>query len=274
MALSDYKVGERKMLQECDVELDLHGYHHDEICGERPDADPERTCTAYHEAGHAVLHAATGYPCAMARVNDSGDSGTAFFYRKPYPVGLIEKPKKRRHTYKVIVGIKKGGGHIYGEPRTQLRTIGHEPVADWSKLDAFGNPATDYKERRETETEAEHWSMLLGAMGGPLAELKHRGEPGESWTKQASASDKSNAGSARASLKKLGRPVEQAEQQARELVEKHWHLIEAVAKALVKRGNLSATEIDSICRSAARRHIIEAAAVVRRQHIKGKQRAA
>jgi hypothetical protein len=175
----------------------------------------ERSATAYHEAGHAVIGLALQLPVAFVTIKP----------RASYPGHVSYAPK--HHSV----------GAVY--PRGSYR----KPIADMSEQDAFGNPVIE-------RNDDWHARAVMSIAGG-MAEAEFL-KDGYTWRKQASSSDKHNVAFYRRKLGDNARSVEEYEAECEKLVKQHWPMIEAVAVKLLKEETLSGNDVYAICWRIAR----------------------
>jgi len=181
----------------------------------RDNAERERTRTAYHEAGHAVIGLALKLPMAFATI-------------KPDRTNLGHVSQAPTH-------------HSLGE--VYARGSYRKPIADASEQDAFGNPVSKV---------AHDWhaNAVMDIAGG-MAEAEFA-KDGQGWRELASPSDKRNLAFARRKLGKKARSNEEYEAECERLIKRHWPLIEAVAVKLLTEETLSGVDVYGICWRAAR----------------------
>ena len=192
----------------------------------RDAADRQRSETAYHEAGHAVIALACGDP-----------------------VGMVTIALKNPHM--------AGAGHPTGLGYTYTRDRNGDRQFVSIDLDAFGNPAHK-REWGPKECRAE----ILLCMAGAMAEAVYRehADPLTAWRKLASPSDMSGARLGRRKLGETAKSWPEYASECLELVRQYWAMIEAVAKALVQKETLSGYEVDSICQRVVRRQHLKTGA--------------
>jgi hypothetical protein len=181
----------------------------------------ERTETAYHESGHAVIGLAVQLPVSLACIKPGGRSGYVAEASTPSPVGYVYKK--------------------YGQS-TKLDT-----KSKVTALDAFGNPP-----RKREVTPEEHHAEVVMCIAGPMAHAKLLGDITD-WREHASNADMSIARYHRGKLGDAAKSWDRYAQDTAALINKHWPMIEAVAARLMKVDLLNAREIDDICRRVVRR---------------------
>ena len=122
---------------------------------------------------------------------------------------------------------------------------------------AFGNPVSPTPDKRD------HHASIVISMAGGMAEIEYsKGEDVRKWNELAGTrTDQSHIKDYRRKLGENARKPEEYESECRELVARHWALIEAVANRLLKEETVGGTEILELCERIARN-------VVRRQHLK------
>jgi hypothetical protein len=202
-----------------EVKGDKDGWYPVKDWTARDEVKRERSCTAHHEAGHAVIALACGEP-----------------------VGMVTIALKRPHM--APAGYPTGLGYTYTHDREIVGT----------DLDAFGNPA----QKREWSPEKCRAEILL-CIAGPMAEAvyeKHA-DPMTAWRKLASPSDRSGIRYGRRNLGEAAKPWPEYESECLDLVRRYWAI--AVAKALLEKETLSGCEVDSICQRVVRRQHSKAA---------------
>ena len=183
----------------------------------RDKAERERSSTAYHEAGHAVIGLALKLPIAFVTI-------------KPRAGSL---------------------GHVSHAPSgRRLRTIYargsyySEPIADMSKQDAFGNPMSE----RNDDWHADIVMSIAGGMAG--AQFRKDRRP---WRKlEETSADKRCIAFARGKLGDRARSRQEYEAECKKLVKQHWPMIEAVAAKLLEEETLSGSDVEDICWRTAR----------------------
>lgn len=186
--------------------------------------EEDRTKTAFHEAGHAVIGLATGLQVGAA---------------------IIDKDRRGK-----VTELGDGGGgvvvsaHRAGSIRYFVR--GRKLVE--TDLDAFGRPAP----QRPEQPPEEHHAEVIMCIGGGMAQAKLQGDIAD-WRTLASSTDMSIARRHRTKLGDAAKTWEEYESEAAALVKRFWPMIQAVASALLQKSVLSGDEIDSIC-GRIRRH--------------------
>jgi hypothetical protein len=178
---------------------------------------------AHHEAGHAVVGLALRLPVAFVTIDDKRGSGHVSYPPSHAGVGKVWA----RGAY-----WKK-------------------PIADLSKVDAFGNPAA----KREVDWHAD----IVMCLAGGMAEAEHL-KNGETWRGRISSGDRSCIRYARRQLGEEARAEEEYAAECAALVRKHWTKIEAVAQKLLKEKTLSGDNVYRVCERDTRN-------AVRRQHL-------
>jgi hypothetical protein len=181
----------------------------------RNNAERERSATAYHEAGHAVIGLALQLPVAFVTIKP----------RASYPGHVSYAPK--HHSV----------GAVY--PRGSYR----KPIADMSEQDAFGNPVIERNDDR-------HADAVMSIAGG-MAEAEFL-KDGQTGRELASGTDKRCVAFARRKLGDKARSIEEYEAECEKLIKQHWPMIEAVAAKLLKEETLSGNDVYAICWRVAR----------------------
>jgi hypothetical protein len=182
----------------------------------RDKAERERSATAYHEAGHAVIGLALQLPVAFVTIKPrAGSPGHVSYAPKHHSVGAVY-------------------------PRGLYR----KPIADISEQDAFGNPVIE-------QNEDWHARAVMSIAGG-MAEAEFL-KDGRTWRRDfASSSDKRNVAFYRRKLGDKARGVEEYEAECEKLIKQHWPMIKAVAAKLLKEETLSGNDVYAICWRTAR----------------------
>jgi len=183
----------------------------------RDNAKRERSSTAYHEAGHAVVGLALKMPIAFVTIKP----------KKTGSLGHISQAPVRHSV-----------GEVYA------RGSYRKPIADASEQDAFGNPVSDDDNTRDWHAE----TVMSMAGGVAEAEFSKEGD----WRKLWSPSDKRRISWARGKLGDKARSTEEYEAECAKLIKQHWPLIEAVAAKLLKEETLSGNDVYAICWRTAR----------------------
>jgi hypothetical protein len=190
--------------------------------GARRAYEEERTKTAFHEAGHAVIGLAVGF-----------DVGAA----------IIDKDHRGK-----VTEPGSGDGGVVASGR-YAGSIGYymrgRKVID-SDLDAFGN-----KRERPEPTPEEHHGEVIMCIAGGMAEAKLLTRA--DWRSLASSGDMNIARRHRKKLGDAAKAWAEYERATAGLVERYWPMIQAVANALLQKRGLSGYDIDNICRRV-RRH--------------------
>ena len=187
----------------------------------RDNAERERRCIAYHEAGHAVIGLALKMPIAFVTIKQRAYSG-----------GHVSQAP-----------VHHSIGFVYA------RGSYSEPIADMCKQDAFGNPVAE----RNHDWHADIVMTIAGGMAE--AEFVKDGNP---WRELASSGDMRCIAFARRNLGDKARSVAEYEAECAKLIKQHWPMIEAVAAKLLDEETLSGADVYSICwrvsRNVVRRH--------------------
>ena len=188
----------------------------------RDNAKRERSSTAYHEAGHAVVGLALKMPIAFVTIKP----------KKTGSLGHISQAPVRHSV-----------GEVYA------RGSYRKPIADASEQDAFGNPVSDDDNTRDWHAE----TVMSMAGGAAEAEFSKEGD----WRKLWSPSDKRCISWARGKLGDKAGSIEEYEAECQKLIKQHWPMIEAVAAKLMKEETLSGGDVYDVCwrtiRSVVRR---------------------
>ncbi len=195
--------------------------------------ESERVATAYHEAGHAVIGRARRLPIALATINPRGR-------KAGYVTGITDRAEPIGEVWRWDAEAEK------------IHRTKHA-----AHLDAYGNAVPPREPPTVERCEAE----ILMCIAGPLADALHTHGDASRWREEASSSDMANARLWRERLGEKAREWPDYERETAKLVRKFWSMIEAVAKALLKRDFVSGYDIDTICTRVARGD-------VRRQHLK------
>ena len=183
----------------------------------RDNAKRERSCTAYHEAGHAVVGLALKMPIAFVTIKP----------KKTGSLGHISQAPVRHSV-----------GEVYA------RGSYRKPIADMSKQDAFGNPVSE-------RNDDWHADVVMSIAGG-VAEAQFM-KDGRSWRElEGTGGDRRAVAFARRKLGDKARSVEEYEAECEKLVKQHWPMIEAVAAKLLKEETLSGDDVYAICWRTAR----------------------
>jgi hypothetical protein len=191
----------------------------------RDENERQRSSTAYHEAGHAVIGLALKLPIAFVTIK-----------RRASTLGHVSETPMHRSV-----------GAVYA------RGSYRKPIADMSKQDAFGNPASE-------RNEDWHADIVMSIAGG-MTQAKFL-KDGRSWRELGgTGGDKRAVAFARRKLGDRARSIEEYEAKCAKLVEQQWPMIEAVAAKLLTEETLSGVDVYDICWRTARN-------VVRRQHLK------
>jgi hypothetical protein len=193
----------------------------------------QRSATAYHEAGHAVIGLALNLPIAFVTIKPRAHSGG--------------------HVSQAPVHHKVGRVYARG---LYLKPGADKPIADKSGQDAFGNPVS----KRNVNW---HSDAVMSIAGG-MAEAEFM-KNDSSWRELASPGDKRAIAFARRKLGDKAHSIEEYEAQCQRLIKQHWPLIEAVAAKLLTEETLSGNDVYDICWRVARN-------VVRRQHLEPRAR--
>jgi hypothetical protein len=175
----------------------------------RDAAARERSRTAYHEAGHAVIGLALKLPVAFATI----------------------KPRASSAGHVSYAPFHHGVGAVYARGT-------YKQLADLSKVDAFGNSVTRPKLDR-------HADIVMSIAGG-IAEAEHM-KDGSTWREHVSSGDMKCISYARGKLGERARPIEEYAAECSNLVKQHWSKIEAVAAKLLKEETLSGSDLYHIC---------------------------
>jgi hypothetical protein len=174
-----------------------------------PWAERERSATAYHEAGHAVVGLALQLPVAFVTI----------------------KPKKSYLGRVSLAPMHHSVGHVYARGSW-------EPIADMTKEDAFGNPVSECNVNW-------HASAVMSIAGG-MAEAEFLKDD-STGHEHASSNDKLIIRRNHSMLGDKARSVEEYEAECAVLIKRHWPLIEAVATKLLKEETLSGSDVYDIC---------------------------
>jgi hypothetical protein len=203
----------------------------------RDAAQRQRTSTAYHEAGHAVIGLALKLPIAFVTIKPRAYSG-----------GHVSQAP-----------VHHGVGEVYARASRSMEMSSYcKPIADMSDQDAFGNKV-ETPDRSE-----EYWhSDIVMSIAGGMAEAEFM-KDGSPWHELGSAGDKRCIAFARRKLGDKAGSLEEYEAECAKLVKQHWPMIEAVAAKLLKEETLSGNDVYSTCWRASRN-------VVRRQHLRTKR---
>jgi hypothetical protein len=183
----------------------------------------DRSETAHHEAGHAVIGLALQLPVALACIKPDSQGRSGYVAEAKAPSAI---------------------GYHYKKHGKSTRLVTKSKV---TALDAFGNLP-----RKRELTPEEHRAEVVMCIAGPMAHAKLLGNIND-WRIHASSSDMAIAGRHRSQLGDAGKSWKQYEDDAERLVNKHWPFIEAVAARLMKVDFVDAYQIDSICRRVVRR---------------------
>jgi hypothetical protein len=176
----------------------------------RDNAERERRCIAYHEAGHAVIGLALKMPIAFVTIKQRAYSG-----------GHVSQAP-----------VHHSIGFVYA------RGSYSEPIADMCKQDAFGNPVSE-------RNDDWHADAVMSIAGG-MAEAEFVKDD-FLWRELASSGDMSSIAFARRKLGDKARSVAEYEAECAKLIKQHWPMIEAVAAKLLDEETLSGADVYSIC---------------------------
>jgi hypothetical protein len=182
----------------------------------RDKAHRQRSGTAYHEAGHAVVGLALKLPMAFVTI----------------------KPKNASLGHVSQAPVHHSVGAVYARGSYCIKRI-----ADMSRQDAFGNPVSE-------RNDDWHADAVMSIAGG-MAEAEFL-KDGRTWRELWSPSDKRAVAFARRKLGYMARSVEEYEAECEKLIKQHWPMIEAVAAKLLKEETLSGNDVYDICWRTAR----------------------
>jgi hypothetical protein len=188
----------------------------------RDNAERERSCTAYHEAGHAVIGLALRLPVAFVTIKPRAGSA-GHFSQAP---------------------IHRGVGTVYA------RGSYRKPIAEISEQDAFGNPVSGRNDDRHAD--------IVTSIAGGMAEAEFL-KDGRNWRElEGTGGDRRNIAFYRRELGDKARGIEEYEAKCARLVKQYWPMIEAVAARLLKDETISGSDVYSICwRTFVRRQHIQ-----------------
>src|SRR5262249_38351197 len=182
----------------------------------RDNAERQRSSTAYHEAGHAVIGLALKLPIAFVTIKPT--RGT---------LGHVNEAPTH-HTI----------GPVY--PRGQYR----KPIIAEGDLDAFGNSVPEHNKDWHAET--------VMSIAGGMAQCEFL-KDGRTWRElQGTATDRRLVAFARRKLGDKAGSIEEYEAECEKLIKQHWPMIEAVAAKLLKEETLSGSDVYAICWRTAR----------------------
>jgi hypothetical protein len=194
----------------------------------RDEHDRQRSSTAYHEAGHAVVGLALQLPMAFVTI----------------------KPRASTLGHVTQAPVHHELGPVY--PRGQYRN----PIIAECEQDAFGNSVA----ARDIDWHAE---IVMNIAGGMAQTEFHGG--GRTWRElEGARGDRRWVAYARGKLGAKARSIGEYETECEKLIKKHWPMIEAVAAKLLKDETLSGNDVYGIClrtaRNVVRRQHLEKAA--------------
>lgn len=181
----------------------------------RDNVKRQRSGTAYHEAGHAVVGLALKLPMAFVTI----------------------KPRAHSAGHVSQAPVRHSVGAVYA------RGSYRGPIADMSKQDAFGNSASE-------RNDDWHADAVMSIAGG-MAEAEFL-KDGRTWRELGSPSDKRHIAFDRRKLGDKARSIEEYEAECEKLIKRHWRMIEAVAAKLLKEETLSGNDVYDICCRTAR----------------------
>jgi hypothetical protein len=163
----------------------------------RDGAIRQRTSTAYHEAGHAVVGLALKIPMAFVTI----------------------KPKASTLGHVSAAPVHHSLGEVYA------RGSYRKPIADMSNQDAFGNPVPE----RNTDWHAD----IVMCIAGGMAQAEFL-KDGRTWRElEGTGGDKRCIAFDRSKLGDKARSLEEYEVECSKLIKQHWPMIEAVAAKLL-----------------------------------------